>query len=238
MEVNNNINSSISTINHNDSSQIQTNNVQLNEQDKSSSVNINFDASSLLKRSNLSQEIASSVKEISSVDSLSSMLQNQAALIDNIDSSISSFLDGSSTQNETQPTVAEFISKYNSNITPINEIVAKLEDLEGDSITYFDGKAGAIPLNVDLIDTESDNKRVELAKTLVSISELNTMYEDKAKGVIGKEAQSSTEASPFKAMDFGKESADFSSSNISAISGSIVVSQANASQVQATKLLA
>jgi flagellin len=115
--------------------------------------------------------------------------------------------------------------------------MSKLEDLKGDSTTYFDGMSGAIPIGIDMLNNETSVRKSELKSTLEKVAELNSTFENKAKHIISNEITKTQEVSPFKSIDFGKESVDFTGANISTIVGSIASSQANAMQAQSIKLL-
>jgi len=239
MELQNINNSSISGL-HNDNSSTalqRGSSVQKVDTIGNSAVNVAVSENSIEKRSSLSSNISCYLNDMSKIGSVRISLQTQVNTIDNIQDKMTQLVSGAANEQEIQPDVAQLISTYNSSVGSINDKMAKLDDLSGDSTTYFDGKAGAIPLGVDMINNEMSTRRNELHSTLEKISELNTKYQDKAQGVISTEVKQVAEASPFKAMDFGKESSDFNSTNMNNIAGSIASSQANAMQAQSVKLI-
>ena len=195
------------------------------------------DAVDVVKRSDLTGSVGKFVNNISATSSITSMLQNQVKSIDNIQDKISNITNDTAAKDSIQPDVAQFISKFNSSTGTVNEMIDRLSDLEGNSTTYFDGSAGAIPLDIDMLSNSMATKRSELSSTLDKVQEVNEMFKELAQNVISTEVQKTQEASPFKEINFGKESADFTTSNISNIAGSVASSQANAMQVQSIKLL-
>lgn len=203
----------------------------------SKAVSIDVNENTLKKRSDLSSDMSSYLKDMAKTTSISSSLNQQVQTIDKIQDKVAQLVDGTSTQEEVQPDIAQFISEYNVTTGNVNEKMEKLEDLKGDSTTYFDGMSGAIPLSVDMLNNETATRRTELKSALSKVAEINNAYKDKAQGIITKEVEKLEEASPFKAMDFGKESADFTSANMNIVAGSIASSQANATQTQSVKLL-
>jgi Tfp pilus assembly protein PilN len=200
-------------------------------------VNISVNGNSIDRRSNISSDINAYLINLSKTNTIQSSLINQVETIDRIQEKVTQLSQSTVSQEEVQPNIAQYISQFNSSVTSINEQMSKLEDLKGDSTTYFDGTAGAIPIGINLISNEVSNKNSELKTTLEKVSELNGMYQKEAQGIISKEIQEHEKSSPFKQTDFKKESVDFSSKNMSNVLGSVVSSQANAVQAQSIKLL-
>ncbi len=236
----NNINSTVNNLSQNDTNQLKKlqNTNDLSSDTNNSAVNVSFDMANISQKSDLSNHIKSMMDNVSSSSVLTSMIKDQIQVVANISTATSNLQNKNLTQNEVQPQIAEFISRFNTSTQNVNHNMNTLEDLDGDSTTYFDGKAGAIPLDVDLLNTEAGIKSIELNSTLNKVQELNNSYKVSIKSMIDQETQVVNNESPFKNMDFGKESADFSSTNITNISGSIVSTQANAAQAQIIRLLA
>ncbi len=200
-------------------------------------VGIAGDANDVTKRSDFASSVGKYINDISISTSVTSILKSQLQAISNIQDKISNVTSGVSTQESIQPEVAQFISKFNSSTGTVNEKMDRLEDLDGDSTTYFDGSAGAIPLDVDMLNNSMATKRSELSSTLDKVQEVNEHFKQLAQGVISDEVQKTQQASPFKEINFGKESADFTSANMTNIVGSVASSQANALQAQTIRLL-
>ncbi len=201
------------------------------------SIGVSVDANNITRRSSLSGEIGKYIDNMSKTGSIISSINNQVQTVNNIQKEVSNLTLGLSTQEQTQPNIAKLISNYNVSVGTINEKMAKLDDLSGDSTTYFDGAAGAIPLGVNMIDNEMSRKREELSSTLERINKVNDTFKKMAQGVIAKEVEIVKQESPFKEFDFGKESVDFSNTRLASVVGSVASSQANAAQAQSVKLL-
>ena len=187
--------------------------------------------------SDLANNVGVQIKNISNIASVTASINSQMQTIDTIQSKVQTISSGTSTQMQVQPQVATLISNYNTGNTTVNEKIAKMEDLNGDSHAYFDGQAGAIPLNIDMLDNATATRRSQLAATLEQVNELNESYKQQAQKVITEEVIKVQEQTPLKAINFGKESSDFTASNVNNLSGSVVSSQSNASQMQTIKLL-
>ncbi|MCK5110250.1 MAG: hypothetical protein KAQ94_01930 [Arcobacteraceae bacterium] len=200
-------------------------------------VGIAGDTNDVTKRSDVASNVGKYINNISTTSSVTSMLKSQVQAISNIQDKMSNVTSGVSTQESIQPEVAQFISKFNSSAGTINEKMDRLEDLDGDSTTYFDGSAGAIPLNIDMLNNSMATKRSELSSTLNKVQEVNEHFKQLAQSVISDEVQKTHQESPFKEINFGKESADFTAANMTNIVGSVASSQANALQAQSIRLL-
>ncbi len=202
-----------------------------------SSKDIIAGADNITKRSDLASSVGKFINNISTSSSVTSMLKDQLQSIETIQNKLEDVTNGVSTKDNIQPEVAQFISKFNGSAGIINEKIHNLEDLKGDSTTYFDGTAGAIPLNIDMLDNSMATKRSELSNSLEKVQEVNEAFKELAKNSIAGEVKKAQQESPFKEINFGKESADFTSTNMSNIIGSVASSQANATQTQSTRLL-
>ncbi len=188
-------------------------------------------------RSELANNVSKYINTISTASSVTSILKNQIQVMDDIGDKISTPINRISSQDDLQTDVAHLISKFNNSTGIVNEKIDKLSDLEGDSTTYFDGTAGAIPLNVDMLTNSMATKRDELLGTLNKVQEVNAVFKAMARDTINSEIQKSQDTSPFKEINFGKESANFNSTNMSNLVGSVASSQANAIPSQNIRLL-
>ncbi len=206
------------------------------EEVKSSPVEVSLNSKNDI-RSELANSVGKYIKTISTASSVTSILKGQMEAINNIQDKISTVTKGVSTQDSIQPDIAQLVSKYNSSTGVVNDKIDRLSDLKGDSTTYFDGSAGAIPLNIDMLNNSMATKRKELASTIDKVNEVNEVFKELAKNVITSEVQKLQEASPFKEINFGKESVDFNSANMNNLMGSVASSQANAMPTQNIRLL-
>jgi len=195
------------------------------------------DESGVSKRSNLSGDIRDSIKDISNFTSVSKKLNEQLNILDKIKDTATLLKDNTLTQNDAQPIIAQLISQYDTSINSIKEQVSKLKDLDGDSTTYFDGMAGAIPIDINKLENETGVKQKEINNSLSKTNELITISRKNTERAITEEVKETQKSSPFKEMNFGRESAHFSNQNITSVMGSIASSQANASQAQNIRLL-
>jgi flagellin-like hook-associated protein FlgL len=200
-------------------------------------VSVSINSGTIQAHSDLATILKNQINNISAASSVENKIDTQVQTLDDLSATLDKFREKISTQEEIQPDLEAMMAKYNIGATSISETLRKLEDLNGESHTYFDGAAGAIPIGIDMIDNAMATMRKELASTLEKVAELNNSFKELAQGAIKQEVEATKTESPFKEMDFGKESADFSSTNYSNVAGSVVSSQANASQLQAMKLL-
>ena len=235
----------IQNINSNNLQSLNTNNVQnLNNaqnvntiENKSSVVTNIVPTHELPKNAHLSNNISSLIDNISKVDIVSKNISNQINTLDKLNTHINSLKNNNVSQNEIQPQIAKLISNYNTSAQDLNTHLSYKENLDSTSHSYFDGKAGSIPIDVELLSkTTSQNKEV-LNNTLNQIKKTHDVFKQDVSTAITHETNVSNEQSPFKEIDFGKESADFTKTNLTNISGSVVSVQANATQTQATRLL-
>ena len=203
----------------------------------SKSVNVDVNENVMQKRSNVASAIKDQLKEMAQVGTIEKMATTQVTTLDKIKETTDALKNEEVSQEDVQPNLADLMSKYNVTAGTMNEKIAKQEDLKGNSNTYFDGGAGAMPLDIDMIDNAVADKRTELKTTLEKVSEVNDGFKQKAQKVIDTEVQKTEDSSPFKAIDFGKESSDFSGTAISAMMGSVAASQANANQANNIRLL-
>jgi hypothetical protein len=136
-----------------------------------------------------------------------------------------------------QPSVEELLSKYNYLSSDINKNFEKYQE-DTQSRNYFDGMLGAKPLNPAEIIKAVD-KQIEIVKAEKEFFSDNfEKTSSKALETINIEIDKSNKEAPFKNIDFGKNTADFTSANINNVLGSVVSSQANAIPAHSPKLLA
>jgi flagellin-like hook-associated protein FlgL len=136
-----------------------------------------------------------------------------------------------------QPSVEQLLEKYNYLSENINKNFEKYQE-ETNSHNYFDGMLGAKPLNpaeiIDAVEKQAEIVRAEKKFFGDNVEKVA----DKALEVINIEIDKSNKEAPFKNIDFGKNTANFTSANINNVVGSVVSSQANAIPANSPKLLA
>lgn len=199
--------------------------------------NISLNNTPTSNRSSIASDISGYLNDMANVESISTTINQQLHTIDKIQYKVSSLSSGTVTQEQIQPDIAKLITSYNKTNESLNIKLQKLEDLNGDSHTYFDGAAGAIPLDIDMLNNTMSDKRVELKNSLEKVEDLQLVSKQQAQKVITQEVVKTQEQSPFEQIDFGKESADFNTGNMSNIVGSVVSAQANAVQSHNMRLL-
>jgi len=181
---------------------------------------------------NLNQHLTSIGKsqiQISNLDKQSNILSEITKVTLEITASTSPEV----TADAVQPSVAQLMTNYN-NLTPKIQLD---QDPDATSTTYFDGVLGAKPLSVSDI-TAAVEEQMKLVKQNTQV--IHKQIEEvktKAINTIGDEIAKNEAAKPFKNIDFGKMTSDFSSASINNIMGSVALTQANAVPVQAQKLL-
>ncbi|MDX9743825.1 MAG: hypothetical protein RBT59_08420 [Arcobacteraceae bacterium] len=187
------------------------------------------------RRSDLSLSLRNMMEDISVSQVALQNLNEQSTILSNIQEMVSG--DNQSLLEEIQPSVEELLSKYNSLSTDINKNFAKYQE-ETDSRNYFDGMLGSKPLNpAEIIKAVEQQQEVVKAEKKFFGDNVEKVA-DKALEVINIEIDKSNKEAPFKNIDFGKNTADFTSANINNVVGSVVSSQANAIPANSPKLLA
>jgi hypothetical protein len=191
------------------------------------------------RRSDLSLSLKSMMQDISVSQLALQNLDQQSTILSSIQDLISNTtaIDSQTLLDDVQPSVEELLSKYNYLSSDINKNFEKYQE-ETTSQNYFDGMLGAKPLNpAEIIDAVE--KQAEIVKAEKKFFGDNVeKVADKALEVINIEIDKSNKEAPFKNIDFGKNTADFTSANINNVVGSVVSSQANAIPANSPKLLA
>jgi len=237
MEINNNItNTSVNDVSTLSSSiNIENlNSTQKVDQTKNNSFSLDNDIG--INRSDLSNKLREFTNEISNGQKSQVMLKEQTQILNNIQNLTMAIKNSETpevTENELQPSVQEFMNKYNTNSVKLS---SNQEDT--DSTTYFDGKAGAKPLSIGEILDAVEKQMEIVTKQIENTSQKIQFAETKALNTIGKEIELSIQQAPFEPVDFGKDIGNFSSANINNIVGSVATSQANAIPAHSPKLLA
>lgn len=187
------------------------------------------------RRSDLSLSLRNMMEDISVSQVALQSLNEQSTILSNIQEMVSG--DNQSLLEEIQPSVEELLSKYNYLSTDINKNFEKYQE-ETNSRNYFDGMLGSKPLNpAEIIKAVEQQQEVVKAEKKFFGDNVEKVA-DKALEVINIEIDKSNKEAPFKNIDFGKNTANFTSANINNVVGSVVSSQANAIPANSPKLLA
>ena len=235
MNIQNINNTNINNINN--SNLYDTNNINsLNSKSQSSAIEIGTNPLAN-SRTDLSNSISKQIDQLSTLATLGSQITNQIHTLDKIQNNVSELSNGSKNELSLQPEIAKTISNYNITNEHINNKIKQSNIIDNVSHSYFDGKAGSIPLNLANLESIISNNKSELTTTLDQISQLNNSFKQNVDKLIQAETVKSQEQSPFKSINFGKESSDFTSTKINNLAGSIASSQSNATQITTIKLL-
>jgi len=199
-----------------------------------------IDTSVVNKRSNLTDTLKEFMDKLTTNQTTQSMLNQQSTILNDLKSMMQTIKEAEvpdDVANEIQPTVQEHLSQYNTLSSDISKNIDKFQE-DTDSTAYFDGILGAKPLSPSEI-LDQVEKQMELVKIKQdhTSNELQKV-EHKALDTIGKEITKSKEEAPFKPIDFGNHTSNFTSANINNVIGSVVTSQANAIPANSPKLLA
>ncbi len=231
-------NSNINNLNNNDLSNVKKAGVTQGINGLENKVNaIGISDIASTKRSDLATNIGGLMNNIATTTSISANTDIQMETMDKMQSLVSNIQTGTLTQEQAQPDVAKNIIEFNEKAEKINIEIKGNDDIENKSHTFFDGMFGSIPLDLEGLEQAVVSKKEELVISKKVTNEQTELFKQQAQKVIETEVVKAEEASPFKEINFGKESADFSANNITNIVGSIVSSQANAIPPHAQKLL-
>ena len=207
--------------------------VELEKSSTKLNLNIQIDTDS---QSAFSDKLTSTINRVSDLQNMQSNINNQINIVNEINLSIQN---SSSTEqlDTVQPTIKSLMDNFNSNSNQIdfNQLVLDQDSL--DSTAFFDGILGSKPLSPSDIMEATQNKMMLLDSMKTTT---NTSFDEainEVKSTIVQEKQTSQENSPFKEINFGKESADFTSNNVNNTVGSIATSQANPSTSHTIRLL-
>jgi small-conductance mechanosensitive channel len=243
MEINNinsNLISELNNINENTNTnnlKSSENEIVSNEANKlSSSYLISQDITS--KRSNLHSNLNQYISTISQNQIELSNLNQQDQILNTIETTISTVQNSnniSQASNNVHGNLIELMAKYDK-LNPSLQLVSTGNE-DTTSHAYFDGVFGSTPLKIEQLSTDVQQKQASIKEHIQIVSNNIENTQDKALGAIKEEVQKTQEAQPFKNVDFGKHTSDFSSANINSVIGSIALSQANAIPSNSPKLL-
>ena len=231
-------NSSINSLNNSDLGGIKKSEVVQNVSGLNNKVNaVGISDNGTEKRSDLANSIGGFMNNMASTSSISADTNIQIKTMDKMQQLVSDVRSGDQTQEQAQPNIANSITEFNAKAEKINIKIKANDDIKSDSHTYFDGRFGSIPLNLDGLEEAVVTKKDELVTNKKSIDAQTVAFKQQAQKVIETEVVKAEEASPFKEINFGKESANFNATRVTNVLGSIVSSQANAIPPHAQKLL-
>jgi len=207
--------------------------VELEKSSTKLNLNTQIDTDS---QSAFSDKLTSTINRVSDLQSIQSNINNQINIVNEINISIQN---SSSPEllDTVQPTIKSLMDNFNSNSNKIDFNQLVLDQDSADSTAFFDGILGSKPLSPsDIMEaTQSKMMLLESMKTTTNTSSDEAINE--VKSTIVQERQTSQENSPFKEINFGKESADFTSNNVNNTVGSIVTSHASPSTSHTIRLL-
>ncbi|HIP11247.1 MAG TPA: hypothetical protein EYG97_04665 [Arcobacter sp.] len=208
--------------------------------DENRTKSFDVDANLNISRSDLSNSLKEFTQLISNAQSNQNVLETQVSTLNDIRELTNQLINSQSpqeTESIVQPSIQQFIDKYNATAVNIQENMETFQK-ETDSSTYFDGKLGATPLSISeiLASVEKQMSMVNQQKEFTS-NEI-ARAKERALETIGKEVEQSAANAPFEPVDFGKDIGNFSSANINTVVGSVATSQANAIPAHSPKLLA
>lgn len=184
----------------------------------------------------ISPTIKGNIENISLIQQTQQQLSEQENLINKLDTVINN----SSDINTQSVEVNKIFESYNNNGKVIYSNLNELVDDQNSekSYSYFDGVLGSKPMSFEKIN-EASTKQRELVANLNNTLEQNLQKEvEYSKKLISQQQEQTLNSSPFKEIDFGKESANFSSNNIHNISSSLVSVQSSTVQKQSIGILA
>ncbi|HFU76828.1 MAG TPA: hypothetical protein ENK66_11350 [Arcobacter sp.] len=203
----------------------------------SSSFTLDIDTS--FRRSDFATTLKESLNQLAVNQSNIQQVNQQREILSSIHNAAQSLLSSENfeiTQNEVQPQIESSIQTYNSISANLSKNFAEYQE-DTTSRGYFDGILGAKPLSPgDIIKAiEEQQKFLDMSsnKAQENVQEITT----RAKQTIGAEIEKAAARAPYEPVDFGKNTSDFTSTNINSIVGSVISAQANAIPAHSQKLL-
>ncbi len=187
-------------------------------------------------QSKFSNKLTNTIDRVSSLQNLQSTVNTQINVVNEINSNIQSAT-SIELLDKVQPTVKNLMDNFNSNMEglDLNQILFDHESV--DSHTYFDGTLGSKPLSPSKIMEATENSMRLLESLKSNLDTSHDVMVNEIKNNISQEREVSQQSSPFKDVNFGKESSDFTSSSINNTVGSIATIQTNPSTSHTIRLL-
>lgn len=240
MEVNNaylnNVNTDVSTLSSSVNLKALENAVKPNELD-SSSFTLDIDTS--LRRSDFSVQLKESLNDLAINQKNIQNVNKQEAILSSIQNAATTLQNSQNFEQDQeviQPQIENSINEYNSISSNLVKDFAKYQQ-DTDSKGYFDGILGAKPLSPSDIIKAVEDQRAYLDQISTSANKEIEQIETRAQKTIGAEIEKAAARAPYEPVDFGKNTTDFTSTNINSIVGSVISAQANAIPAHSQKLL-
>jgi hypothetical protein len=203
----------------------------------SSSFTLDIDTS--FRRSDFATTLKDSLNQLAVNQNNIQQLNEQREILSSIQNAAQNLQSSENfeiTQNELQPQIENSIQTYNSISANLLKDFDKYQQ-DTESRAYFDGILGAKPLSPgDIIRAVEEQQRIldtNSNKAQENVQEIKT----RAEQTIGAEIEKAAARAPYEPVDFGKNTSDFTSTNINSIVGSVVSAQANAIPAHSQKLL-
>jgi hypothetical protein len=237
MEINNTY-----LVNVNDSSTLSSSvNIKALENAKTfqlsnSSFTLDMDIS--LRRSDFANQLKDSLNNLAINQQKIQYINKQEKILDTIQNDVMQLQSSTNfevSQETIQPKIEASINEYNTNIDYRTEFTQFQETTQSQS--YFDGLLGAKPLSPSDIRKAVEEQMQYLKQINSEASQNIEKTERKALKTIGDEIEKVIARAPYEPVDFGKNTTDFTSTNINSIVGSVVSAQANAIPAHSQKLL-
>ncbi|MEA3553540.1 MAG: hypothetical protein U9R39_03935 [Campylobacterota bacterium] len=188
-------------------------------------------------QSTFSNKLTNSINTVSNLQNMQSNIDNQINIVNEINFNIQSS-NAPELLDAVQPKIKSLMDNFNTNSKQVDLNQLILDQESADSTAYFDGILGSKPLSPSDIMEATQNKMMMLESMKSTTNNSFDEAVNEVKNTISKEKQISQENSPFKEINFEKESSDFTSNNINNTIGSIATSQANPSTSHTVRLLA
>ena len=201
-----------------------------------SSFTLEIDTS--LRRSDFSNTLRESLNQLSINQQNIQYTNKQEKILSTIQDAAQSLQSSDNfevTQEKVQAQIQTAIVEYNQNVDYLADFAQFQEDTN--SKGYFDGILGAKPLRASEILQAVEQKRENLAQINTASTKAVEQIEQQSLNTIGAEIEKAAARAPYEPVDFGKNTTDFTSTNINSIVGSVVSAQANAIPAHSAKLL-
>jgi hypothetical protein len=240
MEVNNIINNSVNNDVSTLSSSINLKALENAKVTDANSSSFTLDIENIYKRSDFANTIKESLTQLAVNQNNLKQIDQQEKLLSQIQNSTQSIIESDNFANaekQYQPVIEKAITEYNDLRVDYNSEFNKHQE-ETDSRGYFDGILGSRPLKTNEILDAVEKQRQQIAQDKEIVQNNINQIETKELKTIGKEIEKVMAEAPFKPIDFGKATSDFSATNIHSIVGSVATAQANAIPAHSQKLLA
>jgi pterin-4a-carbinolamine dehydratase len=196
--------------------------------------NINFSSKDNI--SAMASDLKPSMDRISSLQTIDQSLTTQQVSLDSIAQAIEDFQNNQISSTQAQDIIKSSIQQYNLNNESVEVNTQKLQHRPDISTTYFDGKIGAVPKDIDILSNEMQQKSATVTK--------NRQKVDGAIKEASKEAYDMIQSEHIKNknymqnnINFANESKNFTQENIKSSNSSFSYTQTNTSVSSVARLL-